>query len=167
MLADDPVRPWVDADGLWYVALSLDACDNTQPVCAAGGSLLMYRSPALRGPKANWTRHGTEPAPPIPTFSLLSNFLRENAAITNAALPAGALFTTNTTKSGANATVGGVNNVFVTSDYIGGLRGDPTGGKTRCVLSNTGGATYWCGSQRNGDALQPRWDKVGAVGKYD
>ena len=29
-------------------------------------------------------------------------------------------------------------------------RGDPTGGKTRCVLSNTGGATYWCGSQRNG-----------------
>ena len=90
---------------------------------------------------------------------------REN--VTNAALPAGALFTTNTTKSGANATVGGVNNVFVTSDYIGGLRGDPTGGKTRCVLSNTGGATYWCGSQFNGDALQPRWDKVGAVGKYD
>ena len=81
--------------------------------------------------------------------------------------PVGALFTTNTTKSGANATVGGVNNVFVTSDYIGGLRGDPTGGETRCVLSNTGGATYWCGSQRNGDALQPRWDKVGAVGRYD
>ncbi len=82
-------------------------------------------------------------------------------------MPAGALFTTNTTKSGANTTVGGVNNVFVTSDYIGGLRGDPAGGRTRCVLQNTGGATYWCGTRRNGHALRPRGDQGGAGGKYD
>lgn len=80
---------------------------------------------------------------------------------------AGELFTTNTTKSGAKTTAGAINSVFVTSDYIGGLRGDPAGGETRCVLQNTGGSTYWCGAQRNGSALQPHWDKVGAVGKYD
>ena len=123
---------------------------------------------ARRSAEPKPTGHDTVRSPPLQSpRSLHAKDSLEDATITNAALPAGALFTTNTTKSGANATVGGVNNVFVTSDYIGGLRGDPTGGETRCVLSNTGGATYWCGSQRNGDALQPRWDKVGAVGKYD
>ena len=83
----DPPRPWVDADGNWYLTLSLDAC-GTGRTCAAGGQLAMWRSPALRGAKANWTRISP-------------------------------LFTTNTTKSGANVSDGAVNNVFVTSNYIG------------------------------------------------
>jgi hypothetical protein len=87
----DPPRPWVDADGNWYLALSLDACGTAGGygrTCAAGGQLAMWRSPALRGAKANWTRISP-------------------------------LFTTNTTKSGANVSDGAVNNVFVTSNYIG------------------------------------------------
>ena len=26
----DPVRPWVDSDGRWYLAMSFDACNSTQ-----------------------------------------------------------------------------------------------------------------------------------------
>ena len=71
-------------------------------------------------------------------------------------------------KSGAHAMPGAIKDVFVTSDYIGGLRGDPAGGATRCVLQSTGGSTFWCGGgQRNGSALTPYWDKVGAVGFFD
>ena len=94
----DPVRPWVDADGQWYVALSLDACNlPSGGTCAAGGQLQMWTSPSLRGPKSDWRRIGP-------------------------------LFTANMTKSGAHALPGAIRDVFVTSDYIGGLRGDPLGG---------------------------------------
>ena len=51
----DPVRPWVDSDGLWYGAVSLDACNKSADYhhCGAGAALDMFRSPALRGPKAD------------------------------------------------------------------------------------------------------------------
>jgi hypothetical protein len=35
----DPVRPWIDADGKWYSAMSTDGCNSTtkKTPCAAGG----------------------------------------------------------------------------------------------------------------------------------
>ena len=54
----DPPRPWVDADGQWYMGVSVDACNGTNTTaggrCPAGGRLAMWRSPALRGPRAAW-----------------------------------------------------------------------------------------------------------------
>jgi hypothetical protein len=112
----DPPRPWLDSDGLWYLAISVDACNGTNP-CPGGGRLALWRSRALRGPKAAW--HQIAP-----------------------------LFTANATKSGVKLTEGAVTGVFVTSNYIGGLPGDPAKGATRCVIQNAGGRTYWCGPQR-------------------
>ena len=43
------------------------------------------------------------------------------------------LFTTNTTASGGVPSVGAITAEFVTSNYIGGLPGDPDGGSTRVV----------------------------------
>lgn len=56
----DPARPWQDHDGNWYVLLSMDACNATTRAlpCASGGQLGMWRSPALRGPKAKWEHVG-------------------------------------------------------------------------------------------------------------
>ena len=125
-----------------YMALSVDACNSSNPLCPGGGRLAMWRSPALRGAKADWKQVGP-------------------------------LFTANMTKSGMNTTAGAITGVFVTSDYVGGLRGDPALGATRCVIQNAGsavrgGRTFWCGTnQQNGNALEPLWDKVGAVGHYD
>ena len=52
----DPARPWREADGNWYQLLSMDGCNATtrKTPCDAGGQLGMWRSPALRGPKAEW-----------------------------------------------------------------------------------------------------------------
>ena len=52
----DPARPWREADGNWYQLLSMDGCNATtrELPCEAGGQLGMWRSPALRGPKAKW-----------------------------------------------------------------------------------------------------------------
>lgn len=57
----DPARPWQE-DGTWYQLLSLDGCNASgfthyQP-CPAGGQLGMWKSPALRGPKADWHQVG-------------------------------------------------------------------------------------------------------------
>ena len=132
----DPPRPWVDQDGQWYLTISVDACNNSNPLCPAGGRLAMWTSPALRGSKAAWKQIGP-------------------------------LFTANMTKSGMKAMPGAVTGVFVTTDYIGGMRGDPSHGATRCVIQNAGGRTYWCGNnQKNGNSLEPLWDQVGAVGQY-
>ena len=139
----DPVRPWKDGDGQWYLGISLDACNSSRSdapgiSCRGGGRLAMWTSPALRGPAAKW---------------------RETAV---------SLFTANATKNGYSQRNGAVHDVFVTSDFIGGLRGDPAGaGATRCVLQNTPTAVFWCGLQKNGGTLQPYWDKPGAVGHYD
>ena len=56
----DPARPWKEADGNWYVMLSMDGCNETtrRLPCASGGQLGMWKSPALRGPKAAWARVG-------------------------------------------------------------------------------------------------------------
>ena len=57
----DPARPWQDADGMWYTLLSMDGCNGTaHPAlpCHAGGELVMWTSPALRGPKADWQKVG-------------------------------------------------------------------------------------------------------------
>lgn len=136
----DPVRPWIDSDGFWYGAVSLDGCNKSVDYhhCGAGGALMMFRSQRLRGPKADWRAIGP-------------------------------LFVTNTTKSGLQTRPSAFHDVFVTSEFIGGLRGDPAGGATRCVLANTGvGSAFWCGRQEGpGSQMQAYWDKPGAVGFYD
>ena len=53
----DPARPWREADGHYYVLLSFDHCNVTTkklPCDSGGGMLVAWRSPALRGPKADW-----------------------------------------------------------------------------------------------------------------
>ena len=52
----DPARPWRDVDGNWYVLISMDGCNATTQAlpCELGGELHMWRSPTLRGPKADW-----------------------------------------------------------------------------------------------------------------
>ena len=58
----DPARPWrEESTGKWYQILSMDACNATNAprnvggkTCPAGGRLVMWESPALRGPKADW-----------------------------------------------------------------------------------------------------------------
>lgn len=77
------------------------------------------------------------------------------------------MFTTNTTKSGAAASVGAITGEFVTSGYFGGIPGDPDGGTTRVVTQNRAGPTFWVGKQANGSKFTPYWDKIGAVGHYD
>ena len=56
----DPARPWREADGNWYVLLSMDGCNSTSHAlpCHAGGMLGMWSSPALRGEAAFWTYVG-------------------------------------------------------------------------------------------------------------
>jgi len=78
-----------------------------------------------------------------------------------------AMFTTNETKSGTAASPGAVTAEFVTSDYFGGLPGDPAKGTTRVVTQNRPGPTFWVGKQANGGSFDAFWDKVGAVGYYD
>jgi hypothetical protein len=68
----DPIAPWKDEDGRWYATIALDACNASghaagsrgTPVgkpfpdggfCARGGELDLWTSPAMHGPKANWT----------------------------------------------------------------------------------------------------------------
>jgi hypothetical protein len=57
----DPARPWREADGQWYVLLSMDGCNETTRAlpCHAGGMLSMWTSPALRGSKAAWKHVGS------------------------------------------------------------------------------------------------------------
>ena len=51
----DPVRPWKDEDGQWYVAMSTDACNATkQKPCPGGGRLDLFTSPKLHGEGADW-----------------------------------------------------------------------------------------------------------------
>ena len=88
----DPARPWREADGYWYVLLSFDACNvssvRAQPAarpdvlkdsyCAGGGQLVMWRSPALRGPAAAWRRVGavfTSNATVLPWGHLVKEFV--------------------------------------------------------------------------------------------
>jgi hypothetical protein len=131
----DPVRPWVDTDGQWYLAMSTDGCNASyiRTPCALGGQLDLYTAARFNG---TWRRVGP-------------------------------LFTTNTTMSdGVPAAT--IDAEFITSDYIGGLPGDPAGGRSRVVLQNRGGQTFWVGTQaRAGAPFVPLWDKRGAVGHYD
>ena len=133
----DPVRPWKDEDGQWYVAMSTDACNATQQKpCPGGGRLDLFTSPKLHGDGADWKQL----AP---------------------------MFTTNTTVSGKVKTDNAITGEFVTSGYFGGLSGDPDGGSTRVITQNRAGPTYWVGKQSNGGAFEAYWDKEGAVGHYD
>ena len=57
----DPARPWQEKDGTWYQLLSMDGCNTTAAPklpCEAGGQLVMWKSPALRGPTAAWEKVG-------------------------------------------------------------------------------------------------------------
>ena len=77
------------------------------------------------------------------------------------------MFTTNVTCSAGECNHGAINSEFVTSNYFGGLAGDPDGGSTRVVTQNNAGPTYWVGKQQNGGKFVPFWDNVGAIGHYD
>ena len=48
----DPVRPWKDRDGKWYVTIAADGCNATTKAtpCAAGGQLALWKGESLRGP---------------------------------------------------------------------------------------------------------------------
>ena len=59
----DPARPWREADGNFYQLLSLDGCNasgypSTHAYCPSGGQLVMWRSRALRGARADWRQVG-------------------------------------------------------------------------------------------------------------
>ena len=141
----DPVRPWKDTDGQWYVALSTGGCNATKlSRCPAGGRLDLFTSPALRGPNASWTQ-------------LLTHD--------------GGLFTTDTTVDSAGVkTPGAITGEFVTSGYFGGLPGDPGGGATRVVTQNRAGATFWVGRQPKAGGkfeASPWGTAKGAAGHYD
>lgn len=53
----DPVRPWKDNDGKWYVALATDGCNSTTKKlpCEAGGQLDLWKANVFKGP---WTHVG-------------------------------------------------------------------------------------------------------------
>ena len=63
-LAGDPPRPWKDPrDNRWYASLSFNGCNESMvahpsevAVCSKGGEAKMWSSPALFGPKAEWTQ---------------------------------------------------------------------------------------------------------------
>lgn len=110
----DPARPWKESDGLWYQLLSMDGCNETtrKLPCEAGGQLVMWKSPALRGPKARWEKVG-------PVFTSNGTVLSQNG--------------------GAR---GHLTKEFVTIDFIGRLSGDPTPEGaigTRIFLNNVEG----------------------------
>lgn len=76
----DPARPWKESDGNWYVMLSFDHCNVTtkKSPCPEGGMLVMWKSPALRGPKADWQYVGpvfTSNATVIPGAFLEKEFV--------------------------------------------------------------------------------------------
>ena len=114
----DPARPWREADGNWYQLLSMDGCNTTtrKLPCEAGGQLVMWKSPVLRGPGANWQRVG-------PVFTSNGTVLSPGGGVR-----------------------GHLTKEFVTIDFIGHLPGDPayesetnaTSG-TRIFLNNVGG----------------------------
>lgn len=144
----DPVRPWKDTDGKWYSAWSTDGCNGTN-----------QWGPT---PAANLKK---KPCQPGGQLELLVSDALHGAKANWKQLPP--MFTTNTTKSGAQATPGAIKAEFVTSGYFGGIAGDPDGGKTRVVTQNNAGPTYWVGTQTAGGQFNAYWDKIGAVGHYD
>ena len=79
------------------------------------------------------------------------------------------LFTTNMTKSGTASRPGHITAEFVTPNYIGGLPGDPDGGKTRVVMQSGywTGQSFWVGQQQPGWPFSAYWDRPGAVGRHD
>jgi hypothetical protein len=59
-------------------------------------------------------------------------------------------------------------NEFVTSDYFGGIPGDPLGGKTRVFTANNDPrTTYYVGTQSNGGPLAVDFGKPGTLGVID
>ena len=139
----DPVRPWKEigpgGDGKWYSSWSSDGCNAT----GGDGSQELPCKPGgqLELLSAPTLRGPWTQLPPM--------------------------FMTNATCSAGECTHGAINSEFVTSNYFGGLAGDPDGGSTRVVTQNNAGPTYWVGKQQNGGKFVPFWDNVGAVGHYD
>ena len=66
---------------MWYMLLSMDGCNITvkpKLPCESGGQLEMWRSPALRGPKAAWVHVGpvfTSNATVLPAGHLTKEFV--------------------------------------------------------------------------------------------
>ena len=73
------------------------------------------------------------------------------------------------TKSGTATRSGHITAEFVTPNYIGGLPGDPDGGKTRVVMQSGywTGQSFWVGQQQPGWPFSAYWDRPGAVGQHD
>ena len=152
-LAYDPIRPWKDLDGYWYSGVSLDACNRTcfshpQGCGCAGGEVPLWRSPALHGPRANWTRVST---PLIQT---------------NRSYPCDRI----------GRCRGLISREFITSNYFGQVAGDPRRGASRVFTANNyapdpvhlgPGTAFWIGSQANGTTLDVDYTDPHATGVLD
>jgi len=106
----DPARPWKESDGMWYQILSMDGCNTTTRVlpCEAGGQLVMWRSPVLRGPGAKWEKVGA-------VFTSNGTVLSQNGGVR-----------------------GHLTKEFVTIDFIGHMKGDPAHSNTYNEAASTG-----------------------------
>eukprot|EP00937_MAST-01D_sp_MAST-1D-sp2_P000381 g381.t1 len=119
----DPARPWREADGNFYQLVSLDACNASGlpqgAGCPAGGQLGMWRSPALRGPKAHWRMVGpafTSNTTVLPGAHLVREFVTIDFIGTLAGDPAPA-------KGGASGTRVFLNNVGGNGGGVGCCQG--------------------------------------------
>lgn len=106
----DPVRPWVDEDGRWYTAISMDGCNGTaRGDCASkGGRMVLWSATVPRGPAADWALVGM-------------------------------LFESNKTVLTPKGEGSVLDVEFVTSNFFGAVPGDPLGGRTRVFTNNVGG----------------------------
>lgn len=138
----DPVRPWIDADGMWYSTIAVDGCNASSIPCAAGGREGLWRSPKLHGEGAAWEHVG-------PMFT-------SNITVLSPFVPGAALNREFVTADYFGAVPGdstGKRRVF-TNNVVA-----PT-----CCSGTTG---FYVGTQAPGGDLVVDWSDPHAVGMID
>eukprot|EP01046_Picozoa_sp_COSAG06_P020149 COSAG06_NODE_1464_length_9373_cov_114.985874_6_plen_562_part_00 len=158
----DPPRPWQDDDGFWYVIISGDACNVT--------NANKHAAPGKPGgPRTGWNR-----CPQGGTYPLW----RSETGMRGPWVRLPDMFTTNSTASAGVLSHNSLQQEFTTSEYLGGLPGDPDpdSGGTRLITSNVQTMKdgvfgeleprnqYWLGRQHNGSKFEPLWN---VSGHYD
>ena len=170
----DPVRPWVDTDGLWYSTISTDGCNATNSTslpaahraakgaakgaaaAAARSHAAADRTPGEQADAGGGSKSGSIYCKEGGRLDLWrSPALRGNASNWTYVGP---MFTTARSSQGNQIT-----KEFVTTGYFG--FGD--GGATRVVTQNAKGANYWIGTQSNGSNFTVDWTDFGSTGYYD
>ena len=159
----DPPRPWRDDDGFWYLLISGDACNATN----ANKTGLPGKA---GGPRGGWNRCPRGGSYPM---------WRSKTGMQGPWTRLHDMFTTNTTASAGVLSHSSLQQEFTTSDYLGGLEGDPAepgSGGTRLITSNVQTMKdgvfgkkeprnqYWLGRQHNGSTFEPMWN---VSGHYD